>query len=299
MEIDLCYAKNSKSFGQVSVKDSTTIADLKKEIHKLDRKLNPNRQSIRLEAKGKSVKDSDTINTLGLRNNSKIYVKDLGPQIGWKTVFLAEYAGPLAVYLWIYQRPWLFYGETSAPISLTANIAAACYTIHYAKRLLETIFVHRFSHATMPMMNLFKNCSYYWGFTAYVAYHVNHPLFTSPCMTQVYAGLAGFVLSELGNLAIHLNLRNLRPPGTTIRRIPMPDSNPMTQLYRFVSCPNYTYEFGAWFSFSVLTQCVPAFLFAVAGLVQMAIWAKGKHRLYVKEFKDYPKNRKAIIPFLL
>lgn len=119
--MDLCYAKNSKSFGKVSVKDSTTIVDLKKEIHKLDRKLNPNRQSIRLEAKGKSVKDSDTVHSLGLRNNSKIYVKDLGPQIGWKTVFLAEYAGPLAVYLWIYQRPWLFYGETSAPISLTVK----------------------------------------------------------------------------------------------------------------------------------------------------------------------------------
>jgi len=150
----------------------------------------------------------------------------------------------------------------------------------------------------MPMMNLFKNCSYYWGFTAYVAYHVNHPLYTSPCMTQVYAGLAAFVLCELGNFAIHLNLRNLRPPGTTIRRIPMPDSNPLTQLYKFVSCPNYTYEFGAWFSFAVMTQCVPAFLFAVAGLVQMAIWAKGKHRLYCKEFPQYPKNRKAILPFL-
>ena len=27
---------------------------------------------------------------------------------------------------------------------------------HYAKRLLETVFVHRFSNATMPIMNLFK-----------------------------------------------------------------------------------------------------------------------------------------------
>lgn len=75
------------------------------------------------------------------------------------------------------------------------SMAAACWSIHYAKRLLETIFVHRFSHATMPLRNLFKNCIYYWGFTAYVAYHVNHPLFTSPCMMQVYAGLAGFLVS--------------------------------------------------------------------------------------------------------
>lgn len=80
-------------------------------------------------------------------------------------------------------------------LTLIFSIAAACYTLHYAKRLLETIFVHRFSHSTMPIQNLFKNCSYYWGFTAYVAYHVNHPLFTSPCSVQVYAGLAAFIVS--------------------------------------------------------------------------------------------------------
>lgn len=76
------------------------------------------------------------------------------------------------------------------------SIAAACYSIHYVKRLLETIFVHRFSHATMPLRNLFKNCSYYWLFTAYVAYHVNHPKFTPPCQLVSYAALAGFFVSQ-------------------------------------------------------------------------------------------------------
>lgn len=84
----------------------------------------------------------------------------------------------------------------------------------------------------MPIRNLFKNCAYYWGFAAYVAYHVNHPKFTSPCMVQVYLGLAGFILCELGNFAIHINLRNLRPPGTRVRKIPVPDSNLFTQLFK-------------------------------------------------------------------
>lgn len=44
---------------------------------------------------------------------------------------------------------------------------------------------------------------------------------------------------------------------------------------------------------------VLAGLFTVVGFYQMAIWALGKHRNYKKEFPNYPKRRKAIVPFLL
>jgi len=104
-----------------NVKSTTTIKDLKTQVHSSNKKLHPHRQAYRLEVKGKMLKDSDTIESLNLRNGSKLYIKDLGPQIGWSTVFLAEYAGPLLVYLWIYQRPWIFYGDSSAEISQTAQ----------------------------------------------------------------------------------------------------------------------------------------------------------------------------------
>ena len=108
----------------------------------------------------------------------KLYFKDLGPQIGWTTVFLAEYAGPLFIFLLFYIRPQVIYGQDankqreSGKIHfyfsdfkediLVVDLACLCHTFHYAKRILETIFVHRFSHSTMPLTNLFKNCSYYW-----------------------------------------------------------------------------------------------------------------------------------------
>ena len=74
---------------------------------------------------------------------------------------------------------------------------------------------------------------------------------------QVYLGLAAFVFNELGNLSIHIALRNLRPAGSKVRKIPFPTSNPFTLLFKFVSCPNYSYEMGSWIAFSVMAQSFP------------------------------------------
>lgn len=99
----------------------TTVGELKAQVQGAKR-ISIHRQSFKLDVKGKALKDSDTIEALDLRSGSKIYLRDLGPQIGWSTVFLAEYAGPLIVYLWIYSRPWIFYGDVaSAPVSQTAQ----------------------------------------------------------------------------------------------------------------------------------------------------------------------------------
>merc|ERR1711962_1946830 len=188
MEIEVCHAKSNRHLVSLSeLPSSSTIKDVKEAIGSAKRKYaDINRQEIRLEPKGKFLKDEVTLAELGLNTGAMLYFKDRGRQIGWKTVFLAEYAGPLLVYLWFYKRPWLAYGEATVnQIPDVVHLAAACWTFHYAKRLLETMFVHRFSNATMPLTNLGKNCTYYWGFAAYIAYHLNHPLYTSPSHTQV------------------------------------------------------------------------------------------------------------------
>jgi len=302
MDIEIVHARSNKPL--VSINDqvgANTVGDVKKVISSKKAKYRDvNRQELRLEPKGKALKDDQTLSSLGLNTGALLYFKDRGLQIGWITVFLCEYAGPLFVYLWFYRRPWLAYGEgvVAESSEQVVHIAAACWSFHYAKRILETLFVHRFSNATMPVMNLFKNCSYYWGFAAYIGYHVNHPLYTAPSVNKIYGGLAAFALCELGNFSIHVLLRNLRPAGSKVRKIPYPSWNPLTWLFNFVSCPNYTYEVGAWISFAVMTQCLPVGLFTLAGGYQMAVWALGKHRNYKKEFKEYP-NRKAIVPFVL
>lgn len=233
-----------------------------------------------------------------------LYFRDLGAQISWVTVFLTEYAGPLFIYLLFYFRVPFIYGrkyDFTSSRHTVVHLACMCHSFHYIKRLLETLFVHRFSHGTMPLRNIFKNCTYYWGFAAWMAYYINHPLYTPPTygVQQVKLALAIFVICQLGNFSIHMALRDLRPAGSKTRKIPYPTKNPFTWLFLLVSCPNYTYEVGSWIGFAIMTQCVPVALFSLVGFTQMTIWAKGKHRSYLKEFRDYPPLRMPIIPFLL
>lgn len=89
-----------------------TVGDVKEAIAREKRRYKDvNRQELRLEPTGKCLQDETTLEVLGLRSGAMLYFKDRGYQIGWTTVFLAEYAGPLFMYLWVYTRPWLFYGD--------------------------------------------------------------------------------------------------------------------------------------------------------------------------------------------
>lgn len=284
------------------VSSDSTIDDLKNLFAQRQPKYYPDRQSFRQEKASRTLSGDVKLGDLAKSAKTlSLYFKDLGPQIGWTTVFVAEYTGPLIAYLLFYCRPALVYGPeaSSAGRAWIVQAAAACWVGHYAKRILETLFVHRFSHGTMPWRNLFKNCGYYWGFAAFVSYFVNHPSYTPPAEAQSLAALAAFGFCQLGNLSCHLALRNLRPPGTKQRRIPYPTANPFTWLFGLVSCPNYTYEIGSWLAFTVATQCLPAGLFTLAGAYQMTVWALGKHRNYRREFPSYPRGRKSILPFVI
>jgi len=301
--VEVFNAKSLKNVATLSLNETSTILDVKNAIHNIKPYLYTDRQMLRSEQTGKPLKDENKIANFKTKDSDtlKLYFKDLGPQVGWTTVFLTEYAGPLFIYLFFYFRPSIVYGASNLKYLQVVNIACICWVFHYAKRILETIFVHKFSHATMPIRNIFKNSAYYWGFAAFVAYYINHPLYTPAYFgdLQIYIGLAGFIINELGNFSIHLALSALRPAGSKVRKIPYATSNPFTLLFKFVSCPNYTYEIGSWLSFCLMTQALPAVIFAAAGTYQMTVWAIGKHRNYRKEFDRYPRERKAIIPFLI
>jgi very-long-chain enoyl-CoA reductase len=245
------------------------------------------------------VDDSKTLASYGVKEGAELQFKDLGPQIGYRTVFLLEYLGPLLFVLFYAMRPAFIYGADAAskPLSDTAKLGVICWSVHFLKREFETVFVHRFSRPTMPLGNLFKNCTYYWTFGAVIGYPLCHPDYMGPTSPlQVQIGLAIFAVSELLNFAVHVQLRNLRPAEGSLER-PVPTG----PLFALVSCPNYTFEVLGWIGFSIFTQIFFNYVFTVIGLLQMTDWAIKKHRNYIKTYGDKYKKlrRKSIIPFVI
>ncbi|EHB14434.1 Trans-2,3-enoyl-CoA reductase [Heterocephalus glaber] len=323
-EVEILDAKTRE---KLCFLDKATIAEIKNLFTKTHPQWYPARQSLRLDPKGKSLKDEDILQKLPVGTTATLYFRDLGAQISWVTVFLTEYAGPLFIYLLFYFRVPFLYGHkydfTSSrhsvvhPTALqTVPTQSSTYPILSPHPLRATQPAHRpclpraptrcraLCPSTLPTsvpVLPFQNCTYYWGFAAWMAYYINHPLYTPPTYgaQQVKLALAIFVICQLGNFSIHMALRDLRPAGSKTRKIPYPTKNPFTWLFLLVSCPNYTYEVGSWIGFAIMTQCLPVALFSLVGFTQMTIWAKGKHRSYLKEFRDYPPLRMPIVPFLL
>ncbi|KAI9566845.1 3-oxo-5-alpha-steroid 4-dehydrogenase-domain-containing protein [Boletus coccyginus] len=283
--------------------EDATIGDVKVAIAKKFPKFYPARQKITLKDSKNVLDDEVRLVDAGVVDGGELLVKDLGHQISWKTVFLVEYAGPLVIHPILYYFPQYIWG---GPVyhSMLQRFVYALVMVHFAKREFETLFIHRFSHDTMPFMNIFKNSAHYHlGSGLFLALAVYGPQYSamSPYIRGtsrndpvfIWACTAIWAFAEISNLITHITLRDLRPAGSRKRVIP--------QGYGFslVSFPNYFFESLAWFAVALMTGSWTAYGFLILATGQMYIWAAKKHVAYKKEFGSaYPKGRKAMFPFI-
>lgn len=292
--------------GGLTVPDGATVDDLKAAFHAAKRKFYPTRQRFTLpvpegappKTRGVALESGKSLGKdHGLKNGDTVVFKDLGPQVPYAGVFLAEYAGPLLCYLPFYFTRQAIYGDllgmkgADKPFLQVQTLAMWFHSAHYAKRILETLFVHHFSHATMPIFNLFKNCSYYWLAAAAISYFINHPLYTPVGETQMLAGFAFSAAMQLGNLHCHVYQASLRADGSKAYK------EPKGGLFRFVTCANYSCEIYQWVGFNVATQTVAGWLFVTCGAAQMMAWANAKHKRLKKLFPGFKRAFKLLPPF--
>jgi protein-S-isoprenylcysteine O-methyltransferase Ste14 len=120
----------------------------------------------------------------------------------------------------------------------------------------------------------------------------NYPL-TWIASTPFLAGVMLFFVGWFINQHADLTLHRLRNPGETHYSIPRGG------LYKQVSCPNYLGEIIEWTGWAIMTWSLAGLAFAILTIANLVPRAVATHRWYRNQFPDYPKSRRAVIPYLL
>ncbi|KAI1800958.1 3-oxo-5-alpha-steroid 4-dehydrogenase-domain-containing protein [Daldinia bambusicola] len=300
----------------VELPENATVEDAKKAVARAAKVSDFNRIGIFDPVSRKTLKDRKALlrEQAEVVKHGELLVKDLGPQISWRLVYVIEYLGPLLFHpLFLSLRHQLYpavypllknhlpYGIRSDP-SLSFAQQAAFYMIvaHFVKRELETLFLHKFSANTMPFAYVFRNSFFYWTFAGLLGgleiYAPFSPAALSPDSLSplTVLGIALYLVGEIGNFDVHYYLAHLRKPGETARKIPRGHG------FGLVTCPNYMFEIVAWLGVILVARSPSLALFIAVGSYFMYTWAWGKERAYRKQFPDkYKKKRSVILPGLL
>lgn len=169
------------------------------------------------------------------------------------------------------------------------------FSVHYINRSLVFPFRIKTRGKKMPLLiacsaiffNLMNGSLLGYYFTRFDEY--TNAWFSDP---RFIIGTLLFVTGWIINIWADEKLMNLRKPGETGYKIPKGG------LFNYISAPNLFGEVIEWAGFAILTWSLPGltfFLWTCANLLPRAV---SHHKWYREHFSEYPRERKAVIPFV-
>lgn len=179
---------------------------------------------------------------------------------------------------------------------LVPVLLASMWLVHYGHRAFVFPFRLRASGKRIPLaivamgalfntLNAYLNGRWLSAFGEYTVAWLRDPRFI--------LGVTLFVTGFAINVWADQVLIRLRAPGESGYKIPRGG------LYERVSCPNYLGELMEWTGFALACWSLPALAFAVYTAANLVPRALTHHAWYRQRFPDYPRERKAIVPFVL
>mmetsp|Transcript_32540 Transcript_32540/g.66430 ORF Transcript_32540/g.66430 Transcript_32540/m.66430 type:complete len:270 (+) Transcript_32540:169-978(+) len=166
------------------------------------------------------------------------------------------------------------------------------YQLHLVRRLAESIFITRFSSATMNISHYILGISYYVAVPFTIA---SSEVLPSSSWLFMPAALT-FLMAQIGQCRSHYILAALRPSlkDSTSYQIPR------GLCFEFISCPHYTTEVVIYFSLATLcSSSLETLALACFVTIELSFSAWIQQAWYKRNFKDYPLHRCAIFPFIL
>ena len=116
--------------------------------------------------------------------------------------------------------------------------------------------------------------------------------FESISFFYLISGLLVFIIGFYLNISSDNTLIKLR---TNQKGYVIPNGG----LFNYVSCPNFFGEIIEWLGFAIMTLNLGSLSFLIWTICNLIPRSKAHHKWYQENFKNYPKKRKAVIPYLL
>jgi steroid 5-alpha-reductase/3-oxo-5-alpha-steroid 4-dehydrogenase 1 len=175
-------------------------------------------------------------------------------------------------------------------------VLCAFFQVHYMHRTFVFPFRMRIAGKRIPIsiplagiafnvVNAYINARWISQFGAYPASWLVDPRFL--------IGAAIFIAGFVTNWHADTILIHLRKPGESGYVIPRGG------MYRWISSPNYFGEIIEWTGWAIMTWSFAGVAFAFWTIANLAPRAISNHAWYRQKFPDYPRERRALIPFVL
>jgi len=207
----------------------------------------------------------------------------LGSTLAWVLMEIPSFIIPL---YFVFRYPQRF-----TPFSL---FLVFLWIIHYGYRSLIYPFVAR-KGKDMPLsivafgflFNVINSLINVLALTFY-----STKTFEAKLNFRIILGLFLFIFGFYLHVTSDAVLRKLKREreGYTI---------PYGGFFELVSCPNYLGEIVEWIGWTLLSWNLAGLSFALWTIANLVPRAISHHRWYLNAFPDYPRKRKALIPFLI
>ncbi|XP_058105729.1 steroid 5-alpha-reductase DET2-like isoform X2 [Magnolia sinica] len=171
-------------------------------------------------------------------------------------------------------------------------LLCSALTVHFLKRVLEVLFVHKYSGGMDLDSAIVISLSYFLAtVNAIYAQHMTLGM-PDPPLDLEYAGVVLFLVGIAGNYYHHLLLQKLRGRDDKGYKIPKGG------LFGLVICPHYLFEIMGFVGISFIAQTVFAFAFTLGTVGYLTGRSYATRKWYLSKFPNFPREVKALFPFV-
>ena len=186
--------------------------------------------------------------------------------------------------------------DAIGPMAVPAPSLAALFSaVHFGKRCLEVMYLHKYSGCTDRGTPTFISV-YYTLLTLLTMYSAGR-MDKDDNITIMTFGAVLFAVGIAGNFYHHYLLAKLRTGTDKIT-----ESNkyvsPRGGLFSYVATPHYLFELIGWLGIAIVANHLNSYLVFAGMCSYLAGRSVAQNEFNREKFDDWPAERKNLIPFV-